>query len=154
MQQELAKYAVTFSNYQGGTTIGTYLVDGAEERGVEFLVFYAFVPAYNFTDVSELVQAISIEHDFKAWYDLMRRFNHMFELDIDLSELEEQSYELMVSMDAKIDELDEQLPDIDVRSYLEELGSDYDAEPFVPPLSDVWGKALDNLLRDDDEDDE
>ncbi|MGC9467471.1 MAG: PAC2 family protein [Anaerolineae bacterium] len=151
LKEELARYSVRFSDYEGGTTIGTYLVDAAERRGLEFFVFYAFVPAYNFSEISHLVQAISIEHDFKAWYDVMRRFNHMFELEIDLSELEEQSHELLVSMDAKIDELDEQMPDLDVRAYMEEVAEDFDARPFVPPLSDVWGKALDNLLRDDDE---
>ncbi|MCU0519559.1 MAG: PAC2 family protein [Anaerolineae bacterium] len=149
MQDELSRYAVRFSNYEGGATIGTYLVDAAEQRGIEFFVFYAFVPAYSFSDVSEVVQGLSIEHDFKAWYDVMRRLNHMAELGIDLSELEEQSYDLMVSMDAKIEELDEQMPDLDVRAYLEEVSDDFSAKPFVPPLSDVWGKAIGNLLDDD-----
>ena len=146
MQDELSRYAVRFSNYEGGATIGTYLIDGAEQRGIEFFVFYAFVPAYSFSDVSEMVQGLSIEHDFKAWYDVMRRLNHMAELGIDLSELEDQSYDLMVSMDAKIEELDEQLPDLDVRAYLEEISDEFHARPFVPPLSDVWGKAIGNLL--------
>jgi hypothetical protein len=103
-----------------------------------------------------MVQAISIEHDFKAWYDVMRRLNHMFEMEIDLDELEEQSYELMVSMDAKIDEVDEQMPELNVRAYMEEVTQEFDAPTFVPPLSDVWGKALGNLLQGDqnlDEDD-
>ena len=154
MKQELNRYAVRFSDYEGGTTIGTYIVDAAENAGLEFFVFYAFVPAYNFSEVSSLVQAISIEHDFKAWYDVMRRVNHMFELEIDLTELEEQSYELMVSMDAKIDELDEQMPDLDVRAYMEEVADDFEPRPFVPPLSEVWGKALDNLLREDEDDED
>ncbi|MGC9523367.1 MAG: PAC2 family protein [Anaerolineae bacterium] len=151
MREELGRYAVRFSDYEGGTTISTYLIDAAEAHDLEFLVFYAFVPAYNFSEISNLVQAISIEHDFKAWYDVMRRFNHMFDLEIDLSELEEQSYELMVSMDAKIDELDEQMPDLDVRAYMAEVEEEFDAEPFIPPLSDVWGKALDNLFGDADD---
>jgi proteasome assembly chaperone (PAC2) family protein len=148
MRDELSRYAVRLSNYEGGTTIGTYLIDEAEKQGVECFIFHAFVPAYNFSDVSEVVQAISIEHDFKAWYDVMRRLNHIFGLDIDLSELEEQSYELMVSMDAKIDELDEQMPDVNVRAYMADVGDEFEARPFVPPLSDVWGKALDNLFGD------
>jgi len=153
MKDELSKYDVRFSDYEGGSTIGTYLVDAAEAEGIEFLVFYALVPAYNFSEMSNVVQAISIEHDFKAWYDVMRRFNHMFGLEIDLSELEDQSYDLMVSMDQKIAELDEQMPDLDVRGYLEEVAEEFEAKPFVPPLSDVWGKALDNLLRDEDDED-
>ena len=161
MKKSLEQYAVEFSNYEGGTTIGTYLVDAAEKHNLEFFVFYAFVPAYNFAELSDVVQAISIEHDFKAWYDMMRRFNHMFEMEIDLDELEEQSYELVVSMDAKIAELDEQMPGLDVRSYLEEVADQFEAESFVAPLSDVWRRGLDNLLsdgehrsRDEAEDDE
>jgi proteasome assembly chaperone (PAC2) family protein len=151
MKADLETYAVRFSNYEGGATIGTYLVGCAEAYELEFLVFYAFVPAYNFSELSSLVQAISIEHDFKAWYDVMKRFNHMFDIEIDLSELEEQSYELVTSMDAKIEELADQMPDLDVHAYLQEIAEEYDAEPFVPPLSDVWGRALDNLFQDDDE---
>jgi len=149
MKEELESYSVRFSNYQGGTTIGTYMVDFAERNGIEFLVFYAFVPAYNFGEVSDLVQTISIETDFKAWYDLMRRFNHMFQMEFDLTELENQSYELVASMDAKIEEIDQQVPDLDVQSYLEELAEEFEGKPFVPPLSDVWGRALDNLFDDD-----
>lgn len=152
MKEQLNRYAVRFSDYEGGTTIGTYIVAAAEQAGIEFFVFNAFVPAYNFAEVSNLVQAISIEHDFKAWYDVMRRVNHMFGLEIDLAELEEQSYELMVSMDAKIDELDEQMPELDVRAYMEDVADDFEPNAFVPPLSEVWGKALDNLLRDTGED--
>jgi hypothetical protein len=125
------------------------MVDFAERNGIEFLVFYAFVPAYNFGEVSDLVQTISIETDFKAWYDLMRRFNHMFQMEFDLTELENQSYELVASMDAKIEEIDQQVPDLDVQSYLEELAEEFEGKPFVPPLSDVWGRALDNLFDDD-----
>ena len=130
------------------------MVDQAERFGLEFLVFYAFVPAYDFSTVSDLVQAISIEHDFRAWYDLMRRINHMCEMEIDLSELEEQSHELRQSMNAKIAELEGQMPDLDVHAYLADLEDDFDAEPFVAPLSDVWGRALGNLLRDDDKEEE
>jgi len=147
MKRDLDKYAVRYSNYEGGTTIGTYLVDSAEDLELEFLVFYAFVPAYDFSTVSDVVQAVSIEHDFKAWYDLMRRINHMFGMEIDLSELEDQSRELRQSMDAKVSELETQMPDLDVRAYLEELEEEFDAEPFVPPLSDIWGRALGNLFQ-------
>jgi len=33
------------------------------------------------------------------------------------------------------------------------VAEEFEAKPFVPPLSDVWGKALDNLLRDEDDED-
>ncbi len=148
MKDELAKYAVKFSDYEGGATIGTYLIDRAEQRGVEFIDFYAFVPAYDFEQISTLLQGMRIESDFKAWYDLMRRFNHMFDLGIDLSTLERQSDELLLSMDSKIDELERKMPQLKVREYLEELAKNFKEASFMP-LDDVWERELGDLFKDD-----
>lgn len=150
MKDELEKYAVRFSNYEGGTTIGTYIVDRAEHRDVEFCVFYAFVPAYDFAEISTQVQGMRVENDFKAWCELMRRFKHMFGLRIDLSDLERKSEELVSSMEAKIEELARKVPQLDLREYLERLTSDFTENPFTPPLSDVWERGLRDLFADDD----
>ncbi len=150
MKDELDDYAVRFSNYEGGTTIGTYLVDHAEKRGVEFVVFYAFVPAYDFAQPSLLVQGMRIDTDFKAWYDLSRRLNHMFKLGIDLSDLERHSDELLTSMDEKIDELKRKVPQLDVDEYMNKLNSDFTERSFSP-LSDVWERELRDLLDDLDD---
>lgn len=151
MKEDLEKYAVRFSNYEGGTTIGTYIVDNAELRGIEFFVFYAFVPAYDFSDVSELVQGLRIENDFKAWYDLMRRFNHMFGMEIDLAELKQESDDLVVSMDAKIEEIDQEIGDLDIKTYLAQLEEDFTSRPFVPPLGDMWERGLRDIFGDVEE---
>jgi predicted ATP-grasp superfamily ATP-dependent carboligase len=148
MKDELAKYAVKFSDYEGGATIGTYLVDRAETRSIEFIDFYAFVPAYDFEQLSTLLQGIRIETDFKAWYDLMRRFNHMFDLGIDLSDLGRQSDELLSSMESKIEELEGKMPQLKVREYLEELARNFKEVPFMP-LDDVWERELGDLFKDD-----
>jgi len=140
MKNELAEYAVRFSNYEGGTTIGTYLADRAEQRGVEFLVFYAFVPNYDFSELSRHLQGMRIETDFKAWYDLLRRFNHMFGLRLDLSDLERHSDELLSSMEARIDELERTMPQLGVREYIERLTRDFTEMPFMP-LDEVWERA-------------
>ncbi|MDF1514533.1 MAG: PAC2 family protein [Anaerolineae bacterium] len=153
LKEELNRYAVRFSNYEGGTTIGTYIVDAAEHIKQEFFVFYAFVPAYNFSEMNNMVQAVSVEHDFKAWYDLMRRFNHMFDMDIDLTELEHQSYELVLSMDAKLQEVEDQLPQLAVREYMDQVAEEFEEKPFVA-LSDVWGKALGSMLDEETPDEE
>jgi predicted ATP-grasp superfamily ATP-dependent carboligase len=151
MKEELAEYAIKFSNYEGGTTIGTYLVDKAEQREIEFLIFYAFVPAYDFSRLSINLQqqGVRIENDFKAWYDLMRRFNHMFKLGLDLSDLEKQSDELSASMDAKIDELARTMPQLKVKEYLAKLAEDFTETSFMP-LDDVWERELGDLLEDMD----
>ena len=150
MKEELERYAVRFSDYEGGATIGTYLVDRAEHMAVELLVFYAFVPAYDFGQASSMVQGIRLENDFKAWYDLVKRFNHMFGLGFDLSDLETKSEELLLSMDAKINELDKELPQLNVEEYMEKLSSEFTERPFMP-LSDVWERGLRDLFDDLDE---
>jgi predicted ATP-grasp superfamily ATP-dependent carboligase len=148
MKAELEDYAVRFSDYEGGTTIGTYLVDRAETRGIEFIVFYAFVPAYDFSEPASLVQGMRIETDFKAWYDLVRRFSHMFELDIDTTELEGHSEELRQSMDAKVAELESKMPQLNVREYLAALDDAF-TELYFSPLGDVWERGLSDLFDDD-----
>jgi len=146
MKKELTEYAVRFSNYEGGTTIGTYLVDRAEPKGVELLAFHAFVPNYDFSELSRHLQGMRIETDFKAWYDLLRRFNHMFGLRFDLSDLERHSDELLSSMDAKIDELDRAMPGLGVREYMERLARDF-AEMSFMPLDEVWERELGDLFQ-------
>lgn len=149
MKEELEAYAVRFSNYEGGATIGSYLVDRAERRGIEFLVFYAFVPAYDLSQLSPQLRGVSIENDFKAWYDLLQRLTHMFGLEIDLSDLVQKSDDLLSSMEAQIDELDRQTPggQRQVREYLEQLTKDFTERSFMP-LGEVWERELGDLFDD------
>lgn len=151
MKKELESYAVRFSNYQGGATIGSYLVDRAEQHNCELFVFNAFVPAYDFSQTSASIQGVRIEHDYKAWYELMRRFNHMFGLGIDLSDLDRQSEELLASIDKKIEELEHSMPQMDVRGYLDKLTENFNERPFMP-LDDVWEQELGDLFDDLDDD--
>jgi predicted ATP-grasp superfamily ATP-dependent carboligase len=145
MKHNLAEYAVEFSDYEGGSTIGTYLADRAEEREIELVDFYVYVPAYDFSELSTHLQGVRIENDFKAWNDLMRRLNHMFGLGIDLSDLKEQADELISSMDAKIDELEKEMPQLNVRDYMEQMAEEFAERPFMP-LDDVWERELGDLL--------
>jgi len=147
MRDELARYAVKFSNYEGGTTIGVYLADRAEERGIELLVFYAMVPSYDFSESSVLSQRVTMGEDFKAWYDLMRRLDHMFKLDMDLSDLERRSDDLTSEWDSKIDELARTMPQLGVRHYMKRVNEDFTEVSFVP-LSEVWEEELGHLLDD------
>lgn len=148
MKDELSKYAVKFSNYEGGSTIGTYLVDKAEQRGIEFLVFYTFVPAYDFSQLSEDIQQVRIENDFKAWHELMRRFNHMFDLDIDLSDLEQRGEQVIATMDSRVHELERQMPQLNLQEYLDKLSREFTEMPFMP-LGDVWERELGDIFEED-----
>jgi hypothetical protein len=150
MKAVLAQYAVRFSNYEGGATIGSYMLKEAERRGIEFFIFYAFVPAYDLSELSNMLQGMRIENDYKAWYDLMRRFNHMFDLGIDLTQLEQDSNELTDSMSQKIEELHKKMPQANVKEYLDAIASQFTERPFIP-LDDVWERELGDLLDDLDE---
>jgi proteasome assembly chaperone (PAC2) family protein len=147
MKDELSKYAVKFSDYEGGATISMYLADQAEYRNIEFLRFCAYVPSYDLSNATLPVQAIAIGHDFKTWYDLMVRLKHMFGLDLDLSDLQARSEQLISEWDNKIDQVAEAMPQLNVRAYLDEIAEGFTEMSFVP-LSDVWEDELRDLLGD------
>jgi hypothetical protein len=90
-----------------------------------------------------------MDEDYKAWYDLMRRINHMLRLNVDLADLERQGNALTKAWKAKVDQL-AQVPHLNVKQYLEEIEADFTERTFEP-LSHVWEDALDQIL-DDSED--
>jgi hypothetical protein len=141
------EYAVRFSNYEGGVSIGSYLADQAEARGIEYIVWYALVPAYDLSQLSPNLQGMVVENDFKAWYDLMRRLNYMFGLGLDLADLQHHSEELTATIAAKIEELAREMPQLKVKEYLAEVAKDFTERPFMP-LDDVWARELGDLLDD------
>lgn len=147
LEAELAGYAVKFSNYEGGSTIGTYLAYRAGQRGVELIDLYAFVPAYDFSQLSNQVQGLRIETDYQAWFEVMRRINHMFGVDIDLGDLETRGLALTSSMDAKIDEISQKYPRLKVKDFMQQLADAFEELPFMP-LDDLWARELGDLLDD------
>ena len=150
MKKELAEYVVQFSNYEGGVSIGSYLADRAEQVGIEYFVFYAMVPMYDFSQLSPVVEGITIGNDFKAWYDLMRRLNYMFKMGLDLSDLERQSHELLQSVADQIEALENKLPQAQVREYLEKVHSAFVESSFMP-LDDVWETGLRDIFKESEE---
>ncbi len=147
MRAEMQEYAVRFSNYEGGTTIGSYLAYHAGQQDIEYIVLHGFVPAYDFGQVMLPAQSVRIEDDVKAWYDILRRIDFMFHLNMNLSELRIQSDELMSSMEEQMEELARQAPQLEVHSYLQKLDEEFTENPFMP-LDDVWERELGDLLDD------
>lgn len=147
MRQDLTRYAVRFSDYEGGATLGTYLAASAEARQLEVFVFYALVPAYDFSHIAPRSPQISIEMDFRAWYELMRRLNYMFGTEVDLTHLEVQSLELTQAMEQELLDIDLNVPDFDLEDYLEALGEGFQERPFIP-LGEVWERGLRDLFGD------
>lgn len=149
MKEELEGYALRLSDYEGGATIGVYLADRAEERGIELVAFYAMVPAYDFSQASSTIQRVSAEEDYKAWHDLMRRIDYMFDLDLDLSELEDRSEELIAAWHSRMDQLEDKLPGV-VGPYMEEVNQDFEERSF-DPLGQAWEDALGDIFEDSED---
>ncbi len=150
LKPELNEYAVKFSNYEGGATVGACIADRAEHREIEFIDFYTFVPAYDFTQFTTDIQGIRIEYDFRAWYELMRRFNHMFELSLDLTDLERKSNDLNESIETEVRELSAKMTDFDVVNFLQQVDEQFKEAQFMP-LDDVWERELGDILDELDE---
>lgn len=145
LKDELDNYAVKYSDYEGGVTISSYLVDHAENEGIEFVSFYGFVPAYDLSQLSQKLEGIRIEADYRAWYEIMRRVNHMFGLWLDLSDLENKGDELTEEFAAKIRELDRKMPQLKMKEHLASLTQDYTEMPFLQ-LDSMWENELDDIL--------
>ena len=141
MKSELERYAVKLSDYEGGATIGVYLADRAEERGVELVAFYGFAPAYDFSKDSMLIQRVAIDRDYKAWHDLTHRLNQLFGLDIDLTDLASRAEGLLAAWDDQIEELAAKLPRLRVKEYLEQINDEFEPAGSAGE-DDLWESAL------------
>ncbi|MBZ0294926.1 MAG: PAC2 family protein [Anaerolineae bacterium] len=151
LKNELEQLAVTLSDYEGGASMGSYICRRAADRNMEFVGFYAFVPTYDFSNVTQIGNSIRIENDFMAWHTVMRRINYMLKTEFDLTELEEKSEKLIEAIEAKIDHLESLAPEINVRLYMEQLADAFEEIQFEEPLANVWEDELRRLFDADDE---
>jgi alcohol dehydrogenase class IV len=126
------------------------LVSAAEAENIPLVVLYGFVPAYDFAQSVLQPRGIQIETDFKAWYDIMRRLNHMFGIRLDLTELGQRSEEMVQTIDEKIREMADENPNLPVDEYMQKLNEEFTETSFLP-LADAWDQELRNLFDDVDE---
>lgn len=152
LKAELEEIAVNLSDYHGGASVGSYICRRAGERGMEFVSLFAFVPAYDFSTVSQVANSIRVENDYMAWLGILQRIKHMIDLDLDLSDLEKKSLELVELFDSKINELDRESPQLGIRDYLNKLSDEFEPTTFTP-LDDVWEQELRRLFDLSDGDD-
>ncbi len=151
LKDEVSSYAVDMSDYHGGASIGSYICKRAEEKGLEFVGFYAFVPTYDFSGIAQAGKAIRVETDYMAWLGVMRRVNHMLKLDFDLLDLEEKSRRLIKLIDTKVVEIEQANPQAGVRDYLKHLSDNFE-ENLFDPLGEVWEDELRRLMDKFDDD--
>lgn len=150
MKAELSQYIVRFSDYEGGASISSYLIGRAEREQMPFQAFYGFVPNYDFSQLGARGQEIRIENDYQAWYDVMRRLNRLFDLNLSLADLERKSEQLQQAMDQQIEELAEKAPQLNIRGIMEQISNQFTERPF-DPLDDVWAEGLADLFNDGDD---
>lgn len=151
MKKEMEELAIKLSDYQGGASIESVICRRAEERGVEFAGLYAFVPTYDFSEITGLGNTLRIENDFMAWLGVMRRINYMLKLNFDLTDLESKSDQLLELIDTKVKEIDSAAPELGVREYLNRISEEFTETPFNP-LDEVWEDELRRLFdKFDDE---
>ena len=90
MKEAMDKLGVRYSNYgsrgRNGPTIGMALITVAHFQHPELEVFRpgAMAPMYPFLTSNN--EPVGISWDHRSFYDIMRRINAIFALDIDLSE--------------------------------------------------------------------
>lgn len=145
LRKEMERLAVSLSDYHGGASIGSYLCRRGGEQGMEVIGFYAFVPAYDFSAVETVGGLIRVENDYTAWLGIVRRLNYMFSLDVDLIDLEKRSQQLQLAMDAKMAEIEQAAPQMNLRDYLRHLGEDFEEKGFIPD-DEFWEEKLRGLL--------
>jgi hypothetical protein len=107
---------------------------------------YAFVPAYDFSLVTQTGNTIRIENDFTAWLGIMRRINYMMRMGFDLLDLENKSLHLVELVRSKIDELETNSPQLGVGEYLKKLSEEFQ-EIVFNPLDPLWDEELKKLLN-------
>jgi hypothetical protein len=73
----------------------------------------------------------------------------MLHLDLDLSDLEDKSEQLIEIVNEKVNELDNLVPQIGVRAYMERLSNDF-TEVVFEPLGEVWEEELRRLFGSDE----
>lgn len=146
MKDELSEYVVNFSNYEGGVSLGSYMNDRAEGLNIEYFTLYAFVPMYDFSQLAQKSQNMSIENDYRAWHEVLLRLNHMFGLRLDLTELSRDSSRLTEQLHEHVAELSRQHPSFPINDYMTRIAENFEERSFTK-LDDVWEDAL----RDFDE---
>lgn len=148
MKENLERYGLQFSSYgsrgRQGPTIGMALVNMAhfEHPEVEMFRLGAMSPMYPFT--SSNGQQVGISTDHRAFYDIMRRLNSIFGLDLDLGELKSLGEE-------ESDRLQQTLERIgssnnDAKQMIERARSEFSYLPYVEPVE--LAPELDRALQD------
>lgn len=151
LRENLDKFGMQFSSYgsegRRGPTIAMALVTLAHYQypDIELVRIGAMAPMFPFLTSNN--EQVGISRDHRSFYDIMRRIKAMFELDIDLSELQTLG-------DAESKELVERLERIasanpDAKQLIDGARTDYTYTPFeqTVKLDPSLDQTLEDILR-------
>ena len=140
MREELEDYAVTFSNYDRNATIGMVINHYCKKRGIESIRMTARTPSYQIS--------LTIFNDKRAMYDILRRIRYMFEINLDLSDLEKESIQQNDEFKNALKKLCIDNPELEpqITTYMEQIEKQFEELRFEEPtrIPDVFLKELDN----------
>jgi len=142
MQEELKNYAVIFPDYPSEARIGMVINHYSKERGIESVRMTARTPSYQVS--------LTIDSDKRAMYDILRRIRYMFGINLDLSDLEEESKQQLSDFENTLKRLCMDKPELgsQITTYMEQVGERFEELRFEEPIKipDVFLKEFDNPL--------
>ena len=139
LKAEMQQYGVQFTSYEGPSTFGTTLLYLSQNRGLEMVGMTAratYYPEFN----------IAIPHNPKAIRALMRRLNRLLDVNLDLSDLDEE-----------VGNLEDKLSSVarsnaQFASYIKQLEKDYVEVKYEEPLDISAEEAVgiaEDLLKEE-----
>jgi proteasome assembly chaperone (PAC2) family protein len=153
MKEEMKGLTLQLTNYQGGASIGSYICRRAGEQDMEYVGLYAFVPMFDFSNMTQVSHRLQIENDYMAWLAVLRRINYMLKTNLDLSDLVKKSQEEIQELNGRLADLQKLAPQLGLDEYFQRIAEEFTEAPFIP-LDDVWEENVRRILHkfDDEQD--
>jgi proteasome assembly chaperone (PAC2) family protein len=142
LREEMRKYSVQFSNYEGPGSFSTTLLHICQSKRGQMVSITAratYYPEFNTV----------ISHNPKTIRAVVRRLNHLLHLNLDISDLDRQAEEF----EAKLNFMASQNPRF--QAYVEELEKDFTELKYEEPLEmspDEAVRLAEEFLRGKTED--
>ena len=151
MREMLEKFGMQFSSYgsdsRRGPTIAMALVTLAHYDHPDLEMFRIGAMAPMFPFVTSNNEQVGITRDHRSYYDIMRRIKSMFNLDMDLAELQTLGDNESKELQERLDKIASSNPD--AKQLIDGAISDFTFTPFVEhvELDPSLDRTLDDILR-------
>ncbi|GIX48225.1 MAG: proteasome assembly chaperone family protein [Candidatus Tectimicrobiota bacterium] len=131
LRRELAAYAVELTDYEGPTSIQSYLLSLCQQQGIEGISLWGSAPSYIQGAYPKVTQAV------------LRLLGQMWQLPLELGALQEQAEELEETLHEQIDSNPE------LADYIKRLEQAYDQaeEEEEAPEPDTMMEEIQQFLR-------